>query len=210
MPLRMQHYHAALVRRFGLPVRQFVLYFGRGPLRHLDRPLAEPLRYRDYQLIALHERPYEEALQAEAPEEVLLAVLSDFGTVPPPEALRRIVERLREISPDSPALRKYLNQLIVLAQHRKLEWAARQIVDAMPLDIDYRDHDLYQEGLKEGKLEGKEEGLKEGERKGKEEGAFENLKSNVQKMHLKGFSAPQIASLLDLSVEYVEALLQEQ
>lgn len=64
------------------------------------------------------------------------------------------------------------------------------------------------EGRAEGHAEGLAEGHAEGLAEGLAEGMMEERKKNVRKMHAAGFDAMNIASILDMTVEDVEKMLQ--
>ena len=64
------------------------------------------------------------------------------------------------------------------------------------------------EGRAEGHAEGHAEGLAEGRAEGLAEGMMEERRSSVRKMRTAGFDAQTIASILDLTLEEIENLLQ--
>ena len=69
---RMQHYHALLRQKYQVPVRQFVVYLGRNPLRYMRHQLEEDEIFSGYTLSDLHDYDYERLLASEVPEDILL------------------------------------------------------------------------------------------------------------------------------------------
>ncbi len=55
----------------------------------------------------------------------------------------------------------YIKKLLILSDLRKLYNKVKLEVSKMPITIDVRESDIFQEGLLEGKQEGKQEGLLE-------------------------------------------------
>ncbi|MCR9101037.1 MAG: hypothetical protein NXI25_13845 [bacterium] len=66
-----------------------------------------------------------------------------------------------------------------------------------------------EKGLQEGREEGREEGRKEGREEGREEGKWQKTRLFVFRADRKGMSVADIAELVDLPAEKVEALIQE-
>jgi len=78
MVYRMQEYYGLLRRKYGLPVKQFVVYLGRKPSRMQTR-LAPDEVFEGFALTSLREYSHERLLKSDVPEEIILAILSDFG-----------------------------------------------------------------------------------------------------------------------------------
>lgn len=66
-----------------------------------------------------------------------------------------------------------------------------------------------QKGIEKGLQEGREEGRKEGREEGREEGRLQKTRLFVFRADRKGMSVADIAELVDLPAEKVEALIQE-
>ena len=65
------------------------------------------------------------------------------------------------------------------------------------------------EGRQEGRLEGRQEGRLEGRLEGRQEGRLEGIHESVLKLLRKGFSASEVASLLDFTKEEILEIQQE-
>jgi hypothetical protein len=60
-------------------------------------------------------------LNSANPEEIILAVLGDFGNEKPETALTQIIKRLEETKTDQTTLQKHFRQLRILVKLRKLD-----------------------------------------------------------------------------------------
>jgi predicted transposase YdaD len=193
MIYRMQEYYGLLRRKYGLPVRQFVVYLGKKPSKMQTRLAPEEV-FEGFALTSLRDYAYERLVASDVPEEIILAVLSDFGGKKPADVLKKILGRLQELNGEEIALRKYIRQLSVLARLRNLGKETQKQVTDMGLLYDITKDYLYQEGLTKGKQEGLEEGKKE---------------LIISLLEDKAFSIEKIARLAKVSTDYVEAIAKE-
>ncbi len=152
MVFRMQEYFVLLRRKFNLPVRQFVLYLGSRPAR-MPTQLPPEEVFVGFELCSLHQYDYRQPFASIVPEEVLLAVLGNFGREEAEVVISQIIRRLMEISGTQNALRKYLRQLLVLARLRKLSIVVEKQLHHMPIEYDIREDAFYQRGVVEGKVD---------------------------------------------------------
>lgn len=79
---RMLIYHAFLHYQKRMPIRQYVVYFGKDKLNMESRLTSDSLTYH-YQLVDLRTFTYQTFPQSAHGQEVLLAILADFGEDPP-------------------------------------------------------------------------------------------------------------------------------
>jgi hypothetical protein len=77
MVYRMQEYYGLLRRKYGMPVRQFVIYLGK-KASGMQTTLATEEIYTGFNLRSLRDYPYESLLDTQVPEEIVLTILSDF------------------------------------------------------------------------------------------------------------------------------------
>jgi len=184
MAKRMLLYDALIGRKYDLQTEQFVIYIGYQPLT-MQNTLQRKNYAFSYHIIDIRRYDYETFLQAQTPEEVVLAILGDFKGEKPESIIEKILLRLRALSPTQLALGKYATQLSVISKLRKLTKETLNQVFSMPITIDYDVTDLpaYVKGEAKGKAEGKDE--------------------VITKMLLKGFSPEQIANILEIPVTYV-------
>ena len=116
----------------------------------------------EYTLVDLRDYDAAAFLNADTPEEVLLAILCNFGKDKPEEVVRKILERIDAIvGRNSIKSGKYARQLEVLSRLRKLQPITKQQINAMSIQIDWTDDVRYDEFV----AIGLEKGIQEGELK---------------------------------------------
>lgn len=118
MIYRMGDYCVMLARSYRLPVRQYVLFMGSKPPK-----MPTELNMGDsvirYNLVAFQQFDCELFLASTKPEEILFALLADYGENSPDIILERMVNRIHETTSGSLAFERYISQLRVLVQLRK-------------------------------------------------------------------------------------------
>ena len=180
MVYRMAEYYIMLERKYKLPVRQFVIFLGaitpQMPVQ-LDRT---NLKF-NFPLIALSTLNYRLFLRSVRPEEVVLSILANFDGDSTDTALRQIISRVEETSKGDFSLRKYVNQLRVLAQLRKLDVKLEIAMDSIAQFMSEERDVFYLRG------------------KRKAEERF------VQRLLAKmGMTVEEIADMVGVSVDFVE------
>ena len=85
----------------------------------------------EYQLRSIKDFDYQLFLKSSKPEEVVFAVLSNFGEDIPKIAIEKIIDRLEETTENELSLKKYINQLRVLAELRKLDLQIDEIMESI-------------------------------------------------------------------------------
>jgi hypothetical protein len=185
MVYRMQEYYGILRKKYGLPVRQFVIYLGQKPSAMQTALLPEEV-FGGFTLKSLRDYSHQHLLASQVPEEIILAVLSDFGGKKPAEVLREILRRLKDLSGEEITLRKYIRQLSILARLRNLNKETQKQIGDMGILYDITEDYLYQEG----------------KRKEKEELITEMLKDGT-------LTIEKIASLTKVPLDYVKQVAQD-
>ncbi len=127
------------------------------------------------------------------PEEIILAVLSNFKGKKPADVLKGILSKLQAISGEEITLRKYIRQLSVLARLRNLTKETQKQVTDMGLLYDITKDYLYQEGLN----------------KGREEAEKKQREAIAKMLAKQKLSVEEIAELFEVTVPYVEAIAKE-
>jgi len=188
MIYRMQEYYGLLRRKHQLPVRQFVIYLGQKPSRMQTQLVPEEI-FTGFTLKSLRDYWYENLLDSQVPEEIILAILSDFNKQKPVEVIRQILSKLKGIGTDEITLRRYIRQLSVLARLRNLTKETQKQIQDMGLTYNITEDYLYQEGLTKGRKQEKEELV------------VEMLKDGT-------LTIEKIASLAKVSVERVRQIAQ--
>ena len=155
MVFRMAEYYIMLLRRYELPVRQYVIYIGAGTPTMTDHIRSEPMNFM-YQLIALSAIDYHLLLRSDNPEEKMLAILADFGPDDPGRIIENIVNQVIATSKGDFSKRKHIQQLRILAQLRNLEPESLRIMDSIANYITKEKDILYRLGEREGIAKEKE------------------------------------------------------
>lgn len=181
MVFRMVEYRVMLQRKYGIQVRQFVLFMGSGKPRMATEINEDRLKY-SYQLIALSQVDYKIFLRSDKPEEKMLAILANFENDSEELALQNILKGVQGAATGDFAESRYFKQLRILAQLRKLDV---KFVEAM-------------ESITKFFKEEKDPLFRRGEAKGKMEIALE--------MKKEGIPVEQIAKFTKLSVEEINKL----
>jgi predicted transposase/invertase (TIGR01784 family) len=156
MVFRMAEYYIMLLRRYELPVRQYVIYIGAGIPTMTDHIRSEPMNFK-YQMIALSAVDYHLLLRSDDPEEKILAILADFGGGDPKRIIENIVTQVIAVSKGDLSKHRHIRQLRILAQLRNLEPESLEIMDSIANLITKEKDILYRLGEKEGIEKGKEE-----------------------------------------------------
>ncbi len=146
-------YYALFYKNYGLPLRQIVVYLGNQTPKYVTRNVLELTGERlEFEVIVLKQVPKERFLNSDVPEEVILALLCDFGQDQPVEVVRQIIRHLHKIVRRPQHLKKHQQQLVILSRLRKLYSITKPEIDVMQkfLDYDVESDELYLEGIEKG------------------------------------------------------------
>ncbi|MBB3840035.1 hypothetical protein FHS57_004048 [Runella defluvii] len=124
---RMLDYKAMLIRKYRLPIYQYVIFLGKGQPK-METHLTDVGLTFEYNLLSINSVDYKIFLKSNRPEEIVLSVLANFGQETSENALKDIILRLEETTSGDLALKRYFKQLRILAQLRKLEQKLKNIV----------------------------------------------------------------------------------
>ncbi len=188
--------HYALFHNItGLPLRQIVIYGGMGKPNHINQTeLSLNGLNLTFEVIVLKQIPKEQFLNSTIPEEIVLAILCDFGEDQPAHVIRQILYNLQRVLRKSSRIKKYQKQLLILSRLRKMEIIVKSQVEAMTIHYDVETDGLYLQGLEEGR----------------EEGIEIEKREFVHKLwSLQEFSLEKMAFLVDLSIEKVIEIIAE-
>jgi predicted transposase/invertase (TIGR01784 family) len=188
MVYRMAEYYIMLLRRYRLPVQQYVIYIGAGNPAMTDHIRSEQMNFK-YRLVSLSTVDYHLLLRSDKPEEKILAILADFGDSNPKQTIENIVTQVVASSKGDFARQRHLRQLRILAQLRNLHPQILKIMDSIASFIKKENDVLYMLGEKEGMEKGIEKGKKI---------FVKNLLLNTK------FSIAKIAELSDVTEDFVK------
>ncbi|MBC7922946.1 MAG: hypothetical protein H7Z75_17860 [Ferruginibacter sp.] len=205
MAWRMFQYRGLISQKYGLPVKQYVIYLGAGATQMRAVIDEEDLSFR-FNLIEIRQIPYPVFLQSDQASEMILAILGNLQSKPVEEAVADIVQNVVQLKPPGLEREQAIRQLEVLAQLRGLQRIVAEKISTMALDFfDIKKDPRYQEGRTEGKLEGELKGRTEGELKGRTEGELIAKTEAVGRALAKGkLTVDEIADMLNVSVPFVE------
>jgi len=202
MLYRMAEYKAILQRKYQLEVRQYVLYLGESR-SSMQIELPNIHQITGYELIEINRWKPTQVLNSGIPELIIMAILSDYPRSDAQQIVNRILKKLLDLNLAPNQLKARIQQLMTLAQIRKLDTIIFQEVNKMPIELDITESVLYQKG----KESGFEQGLSEGLTKGKETGFSEGL---IHGMLLsEKFTIQEIAKQLKVSEEQVLQIQQK-
>lgn len=141
----------------GEPVRQYLIYIGRQPLRMGDGIDEPKLRY-GYELLDMRTIDCESLLRQDNPDALVLAILCDFKGHDPQEVVNHILTRLHQLLGEKPKrLREYLGMLQILSGNRDLSTQFKE-AEKMLTRIEVEKLPFYQIGMERGLEKGIEKG----------------------------------------------------
>lgn len=184
-------YYALFHHATGLPLKQIVLYLGDKKPKHILKSLLEleGIRF-EFTVVNIREIPKERFLNSSVPEEVVLALLCDFGKDRPEKVVHLILQNLMKIVGRVERLKKYQRQLQVLSRLRKLQPIVTKEISRMPVKFDIATDELYLEGIE----------------KGIEQQRHESV---VNLLKLGKLTVEEIALVAAVTIEYVKKVQRE-
>lgn len=201
MIYRMGLYHGMIWQKYKKPIRHVVIYLGTGTPK-MKNTLAPDEIFSQFDIINISQLKTKELLQSQVPEIVILALLSDIEEERIEGILRLIVKRIKQLTSSKDKIKKYLNQLTILAQMRRLPTEFQDKLNDMAIDFDIKieDNPLYKIGASEGLSQGiaKQKKITE---------AREH--QSVIRLRSLGLSASQIAAAMDIPLERVEQIIEK-
>ncbi len=175
MSVRMLVYHALRYKMSRMPVRGFVIYIGNEPLRMVSKLEHFHLRYA-FDIVDLRSYTPDFFLQAELPEQVIMAVLTGFNSGEAKrEIVRLILDKLHHLLGQQPLeFYRRVRQLEVLGILRD----AQNIIieEEQQMATLYELYDLKKDIRF---LQGKEEGLAIGKRKWQKQGQLKGIREGM-------------------------------
>lgn len=158
---RMFVYAGLIYKIYRLPIRQIVFYIGNEPI-NMPSKLSMPTFEYNFQLIDLQAISYKEFISSKIPEEVLLAILCNFGEVQAELVVEEIFIKLRTLQEINLNFQRSVRQLDMLSLLRGLQPLILKQEQKMALTLDIKQDLRFQQGAKETKVEIALEMIKEG------------------------------------------------
>jgi hypothetical protein len=103
-----------------------------------------------FTLVSIAQIDHQKFLSSNKPEEIIFAVLGNFGEEPPEKVAMEVVTQLQRSSPDRLAFQKHLQQLRVLINLRKLKPFIDTIVESITQFMKPEEDYLYKKGFEKG------------------------------------------------------------
>lgn len=187
MAARMLDHYSLLFSRYGLSVRQFVIFIGNGKPNMPTEVLHPEMHFR-YHLINLRAIDCDLFVNSSRPEEIILGILADFKGQNSVSVIQSILRNLKHHVRNSRSLHKYLTQLEILAELRNLQPLTIQQIEVMPITYDITKDLRFQQGI--------EQGI--------EQGTTLKTRKIIEKMLSTGkFSLREIAEIAEVSIDFV-------
>ena len=201
MALRMLRYYTDIQFQWPTePVRQFVIYLGKAPLKMTNIIRQADWSYR-YILFDIRQLDCQSLIDQGTPDALVMAILCDFQDEPAQNVVNFIVKRLKELTgDDEKRFRRYFDMLEVLSTNRDLKNELKE-AEKMLTEIDRTQMPSYELGLEKGIEKGREEGIEKGIERGLRAG-----KLAVAQNLLDRLSDEEIVEITGLEMEAIQAL----
>lgn len=182
MVYRMAEYKAIIQRKYKIPVRQYVIYLGSNEPK-MQTELSYDEQIVGFELKNIHKIPVNDALSSDVPEEIILAILTDYPKVEADNVINTIIQKLKRVASNEAEFKRSLQQLVTLSRIRKLEKNTEKQIKAMPITYDIETDYLYNKGMEQ-----------------------RTKKIIVKMLQDPSMSTEKIAEFTETSVEYVERI----
>ncbi len=165
-------------RKWELPVRQFVIYIGDGkPVFQTE--LKMPWAFYSFEVHFLSEIPCEQFLESEFAEEVIFAVLADFGDRTAEQVIALILQRLLFLKGKTAETLRFLTRLKIISQLRNLH------AETFKLSTDMYTYDIEKDPVY---VQGIEKGVEQ----------------SIERMLARGYEESIIADVLGVTIQFVQ------
>jgi len=201
MALRMLRYYTDVCFAYsGIPIQQYLIYIGAEKLAMPAYKKDDGLDYR-YTIIDMHTIDYQDLLNQDSPDAIVLAILCDFKQHTNREAVKHIVGQLHQKLKSEPKrFREYLSMLEILSENRDLKPYIKE-AETMITQFDIEKLPSFELGLEKGIKQGIEQGIVQGIEQGIEQGM-----QKIVKQLLKQQSPETVAKITDLPIEMIMAI----
>ena len=185
MVYRISEYQAMIQRKYRLPVKSFVIYLGQATPT-MSTQLAKEEQITGFELRNIREYATNKVLESDIPEEIILAILTDYPTSDTVQVVNQIISKLQKATRSESQLLRSIKQLLILSRLRKLDEVIEEKVENMPITYDISTDRLYLKGAEDNKYHLVKKALIDQE-----------------------FSIEQIARVIDVTIDYVYTVQKE-
>ena len=215
MVYRMVEYRIMLMRRYELPVKQYVIFLGEEP-PPMATSINEDRLHFSYPLLMISEMNYRLFLNSKNPEVTMLALLADLKNKDPYSIVKEVVTGIQEHTKGNLTGSRYFNQLRIFVKLRSsIQPQFEKVMQSVSLFFKEEEDFLYKRGEEKGaekeraKAEAKilEERAKAEAKMREERAKAAEEKRNIARQFKKiGVSVEDIAKATGLSSEEIEGL----
>ncbi|MCU0447473.1 MAG: hypothetical protein MUE85_21455 [Microscillaceae bacterium] len=166
MVYRMHEYYALLLRKYELDVYQSVFYL---QSKKAQMPTRLQKRHLDFQfdLINVQDFDYQTFINSNTPEEIILAILGNFGQTQATVVIQSVLEKLKSTTQDTTRREKCVKQLEILSNLRNLQAEIIKQLERMALTYDLEKDIRFKQGIEKGKIEVKVLGIQKALKRGR-------------------------------------------
>jgi predicted transposase/invertase (TIGR01784 family) len=213
MPERMLVYLALLYQKYQVPIKQYVFFIGGGHSK-MKSSISMPNLIFRFDLFNLSEIDYQTFVNSDKPEEVIFAILTNFGSDSPGKVISLILDRLGQLYKKGKRIGKYLKQLEILSKLRNLQEEIIKQITTMPIKYDLETDIRFLQGVEKGIAKGMEKGIEKGIEKAQKEIKKEKkgmiLKMIKSELFKNGFiTLEHIADFTNVKLEVVKKIKTE-
>ena len=216
MVRRVQEYNSLIYRKYGIPIKHLVVYYGNEKTKMISQ-LPEEAIFRGFDLICLYEIEAEKFLSSPKPEVVILAPLGKYKKEQTEEILSLTFNKLEQLPKYINNPSRYITKLLLYSKLRNLDNTLTTKIKSMPIFTNemIKDHALYKEGKEEGiELAEKElRALKQQVQKEKQQAQKEKQRAQKKEiqaiinLHTKGVDIKIIADSYNISQKRVKEVI---
>ncbi len=192
MAHRMNEYYAILYRKYKIDVHQYVFFIGEGKAKMKKDIEAKNLSFR-FEVINMQDFSYELFLNSDKPEEIILAILADFGEQSSEAVIKSLLQKLKGLPIENSLIERTVIQLEVLSKLRKLQLQIIEQLNTMALTYNIEEDVRFKQGKEIGKEIGKEE----------------NAKETILEMLKGGFTINEIVKYVKVPREFIEQIAKQ-
>jgi predicted transposase/invertase (TIGR01784 family) len=192
MSNRMLEYRVMLRRRYPkLKIKQYVIGLGNKNTK-MKTEIKEDNLYYSFFMFWMQDIDWRIFLNSENSEEIILAILGNFGDETPEKVVEEVILKLESKATNPLDFAKYSYQLRLLANIRKLQPLIVKLMEKISRFFVIEEDPLFNKGLSEGEARG--------EAKGKIEATELFIKNLIES---GDYTDHQIASFTGVSLEFV-------
>ncbi|SEW46159.1 hypothetical protein SAMN05428988_6271 [Chitinophaga sp. YR573] len=190
MAYRMAEYAVMLYRKYGIPVKQYVIFMGKDAVTMKTTIRHENLKFW-YKIIPLNGIEYKFFLQSDKPEVKVFAILANFGNDNIEKALKNILQEINPSADGDLTEGKHINQLRVLVQlcNDNVKLKFKHMISTRTF-FKMKDDAFYQIGREEEKAE--------------------NQMQTAIRMKELGYDTESISKVFNIPVSEVEKLINPE